>query len=168
MLRHLLLLALLPALSLPPAAPPPGDELAALAWLAGEWRGRAGAAEVVAWHSDPAGGVLVMASKELEGGHVTLFDFGLVRAQGEDVAYVPYPFGKPGPAFRLTGWQPGVQRAVFVNEAHDFPRRFTYEREGDALTIVLEGDQGQGPMTVDYTLHLAGSAPAAPEADAPR
>jgi hypothetical protein len=159
----LLLLVLVSAVPLlPRAAPPPAADLASLAWLAGEWRGRVGEAEVVSWHSDPSGGAIVMASKEIEGGHLTLFDFGLVREGDGQVAYQPFPFGKPGPAFLLEAPQAGVQRAVFANAAHDFPQRFTFERKGDTLAIVLEGDQGEGPMSVAYELKLAGAASAVP------
>jgi hypothetical protein len=132
------------------------EPLDSLAWLAGEWRGRAGNADIVSWHSDPAGGTIVMASKELENGKVNLFDFGVVSAKNGKVGYVPYPYGKPSVTFLLVDHDPKVEKAVFANDEHDFPKRFTFERKSpDSLAITLTGDQGGQPMTVDYELKLA-------------
>jgi hypothetical protein len=38
-------------------------QLQSLGWLAGEWRGKQGDTDVLQYHSDPAGGAIVMASK---------------------------------------------------------------------------------------------------------
>lgn len=127
--------------------------LTSLGWLAGEWRGKAEGADVVSWHSDPDGGTIVMASKELQGGKLSLFDFGVVRERDGNVAYVPYPYGKPSVAFLLEGHDPKVARARFVNASHDFPKVFVFERKGgDELAITLEGDQGGRSTRVEYTL----------------
>src|SRR6185503_14532164 len=94
-------------------SPKPANELAGLAWLAGEWRGKVGDTDVVEWHSDPDGGAIVMASKELTGGKVSLFDFGIVTAKDGKIAFTPYPNGKSSVAFSLAGFDPQVERATF-------------------------------------------------------
>jgi hypothetical protein len=132
--------------------------LPALAWMAGEWRGKVDGADVVEWHSDPAGGTIVMASKELRDGRTSLFDFGLIRETDAGVAFVPYPHGKPSKAFLLSGFDAKVQSARFSNEKHDFPRHFVFAREGDKLTITLTGDEGGKPMHIEYALDLAAGA----------
>ena len=135
-----------------------GGELSALAWLAGEWRGKAGDTDVVSWHSDPNGGMIVMATKELTNGKVSLFDFGIVSAKNDKVAYVPYPYGKPSVPFLLTDFDPTVERAAFVNEQHDFPKRFVFEKTKDArLRITLTGDEGGQATTVEYELNRVGA-----------
>jgi len=138
---------------IPVRAPAAGDALPALAWLAGEWRGTVGEAEVVSWHSDPAGGMIVMASKEVKGGHASLFDFGVISERGDQVGYVPYPYGKPSVAFLLTGFDPAVRRAEFVNEVHDFPQRFVFELTAEGrLRITLTGDQDGHAAQMSYEL----------------
>lgn len=130
-------------------------DLQTLGWLAGEWRGKAGTADVVSWHSDPAGGMIVMATKELEGGKLSLFDFGVVSERQGKVGYVPYPYGKPSVVFLLEDYDPEVRKARFVNAKHDFPKSFLFERRGkDELAIVLEGDEGGKPTRVEYALAL--------------
>jgi hypothetical protein len=129
--------------------------LASLGWLAGEWRGKAESADVVSWHSDPDGGMIVMATKELTNGKVSLFDFGIVSERNGKAAFVPYPYGKPSVAFLLEGHDPKVQRARFANADHDFPKSFLFERKSaDELSIVLEGDEGGKPTKVEYALKL--------------
>lgn len=149
----------------PRPAPPPatlGGELAALSWLAGEWRGKAGATDVVSWHSGPEGGMIVMATKELTDGKVSLFDFGVVTAKETQVAFIPYPYGKPSVAFLLTGFDPKVERAVFENAQHDFPKRFVFERTPErSLRITLTGDEGGEATTVGYELKRVDAAPEA-------
>src|SRR5436190_7016362 len=81
-------------------------KLKELAWLAGEWRGKAGDSDVVSWNSDPAGGMIVMATKEMESGKVSLFDFGVVSERADGIAFVPYPFGKASVPFLLEGHDP--------------------------------------------------------------
>lgn len=146
----------------PQQSPPPassGGELAALSWLAGEWRGKAGDTDVVSWHSDPDGGMIVMATKELTDGKVSLFDFGVVTAKHDKVAFVPYPYGKPSVAFLLTDFDPKLERAAFVNEQHDFPKRFVFERTSQgSLRITLTGDERGRPTTVEYELNRVGAA----------
>ncbi len=148
---------LLPTAQEPAPSTKPPAPLAALAWLAGEWRGKLDGADVVEWHSDPAGGAIVMASKELKSGKAPFFDFGLIAEKDGKVTFVPYPKGKASVPFVLTGFEAKVQSATFVNEQHDFPKKFVFARKGDALTITLTGDEGGKPTTVVYELKLAGA-----------
>lgn len=156
-----LLLALAPAGDEKPArktaSPLVADgKLQSLAWLSGEWRGKAGDTDVVEWHSDPSGGMIVMATKEMSGGKVSLFDFGVVSERAEGIAFVPYPYGKASVPFLLEGYDAKVQRARFENAKHDFPKSFTFERTSPTeLSIVLEGDEGGQATRVDYKLKLA-------------
>src|SRR5688572_12610386 len=140
-----------------PAPPPPPEQaIASLGWLAGEWRGKAGDAEVVSWHSDPRGGAIAMATKELTGGKLSLFDFGIVLAKDGTVGFTPFPFGKASRTFRLTNFDPKKERALFANEQHDFPKRFLFERTApDTLRITLTGDERGKPTRVEYELKLA-------------
>ena len=157
MVKLLIGIAAVASLFLLPQEPEPkpasDGALQALAWLAGEWRGKAGETDVVSWHSDPAGGMIVMATKEIEDGKVSLFDFGVVSERNGHVGFVPYPYGKASVAFLLEDFDPARERALFANREHDFPKSFLFERKGDdALAIVLEGDEGGQHSKVEYAL----------------
>ncbi len=38
----------------------------------------------------------------------------------------------------------GLQSVVFANPAHDFPQRVSYSRDGNRLTAIVSGGDGQG------------------------
>ena len=144
----------------PPAPKPATGKVADLAWMAGEWRGKVGDADTVQWHSDPQGDRIAMASKDMPPGLPASFDFGLISERNGAVAFVPFPGGKPGPAFRMTECDGKTQRVVFANDKHDFPKQFVYQRKGNAMTITLTGDEAGKPTTIIYDLKLA-ATPAA-------
>ncbi len=153
--------------STPPTKPAPAavDEaeraddaarLEDLAFLAGEWRGTDGSSTWASWYSSPEGGQVLGASKELRGGRVVMIDFEQFYLDGGKLAMTPYPFGNRSVAFTLSDFSRSQKRAVFANETHDFPQRFTYHRSADdRLDITLEGDMGSGPMTVEIALTRA-------------
>ncbi len=75
-----------------PAEPPKG--VAALAWLEGQWQSADGKWE--ACYSSPLGGEIVSATKKIEDGKVTLFDFERFRDVDGVVVLMPFPHGKAG------------------------------------------------------------------------
>jgi hypothetical protein len=89
----------------------------------------------------------------IEHGKVSLFDFERFREKDGAVLLTPFPRGKASMDFTLTGFDPAVKRAVFVNEKNDFPSRLTYEVGADQhLEITLEGEQGGEPMRFSLDL----------------
>jgi hypothetical protein len=138
----------------PPAAKPELRKgIAALGWLAGSWRGTDGRSVWETCYSTPEGGQIVSASKEMRGGRAVMFDFERFRTTSDAVVLTPYPFGKKSVDFTLTGHDPAVKKAVFVNEEHDFPKRFTYAIDAEGrLTIRLEGEQRGKPVKLELKL----------------
>jgi hypothetical protein len=112
--------------------------LAALSWLAGAWHNDT--FETV--YTTPRGGEIVSASKFIQQDAAVFFDFERFFQRGDEVVMTPFPGGKKSVAFVLTGFDPKVRSARFVNEAHDFPKTLTYERTGEkTLRITLTGDE---------------------------
>ncbi len=83
----------------------------------------------------PEGGVMLGVSRVIsERG--TQFEFLRIAPNGEGLAYLASPRGKPAVAFQLVESAEG--HAVFANPEHDFPQRITYRRDGDTLTARVE------------------------------
>jgi hypothetical protein len=111
-----------------------------LAWLADTWR----SPDYEAHYSSPDGGVILSYAKQFEAGRVTFFEQERFEVRDGHVVEAPSPNGVPAPVvFTLTELEPGW--AVFENPTHDFPTRLSYRREGDRLTIHVQGPDGRGP-----------------------
>jgi uncharacterized protein DUF6265 len=117
--------------------------IAAMDWIAGPWRGGNGKSVWETAYTTPEGGMVMSASKEIRGGRAVMFDFEVFREEKGKVILTPFPFGKRSVDFPAVSVDGKGRKAVFANEAHDFPKRFTYEvGEDGKLRITLEGDQG--------------------------
>lgn len=120
--------------------PPRSGVLAPVAFLAGCWRTPAdapGSTLEERW-SPPEGGVMLGTSRFLQGGRVASFEFGLIRAAGETIVYLPHPGGQASEhPFVLTGSGPG--EATFEAPEHDYPRRIRYTRTADGLEARIDG-----------------------------
>jgi hypothetical protein len=57
---------------------------------------------------------------------------------------------------------------VFENEAHDFPQRVIYRREGDRLLARIEGKIGGKERSADWIFNRAGLNQRCPEPAAAR
>ena len=105
--------------------------------MAGHWgaKDEAGTSEE-GWFS-PRGGVMVGVHRDVSPEGEAFFEYLRIEVRPEGVFYVASPMGRGETAFRLV--ESSVGRAVFENLRHDFPRRITYWREGDALYARAEG-----------------------------
>ena len=123
------------------------DELAAFAWLEGEWQRttRRGVA-IERWRRVRGVGlvgeaVLLPTDADTEIPTEAL----LLVTMGADTFYIARPPENPYPtAFRLVSHADDT--AVFENPTHDFPQRIIYRRTSDdAMTASIEGpgDNGQ-------------------------
>ena len=123
------------------------DELAAFAWLEGEWQRttRRGVA-IERWRRVRGVGlvgeaVLLPTDADTEVPTEAL----LLVTMGADTFYIARPPENPYPtAFRLVSHADDT--AVFENPTHDFPQRIIYRRiSDDAMTASIEGpgDDGQ-------------------------
>ncbi len=129
-----------------------------LGFISGSWRGTSSsgaAAEELT--SSPEGGVMVSAGREFEKGRCTFYDLVVFTEKDGAVVLIPHPNGKRSPhVFPLVKFDASAKRAVFENQAHDFPKTFTYELVApDHLRITLAGDQKGQPAAEVYDLQRA-------------
>jgi hypothetical protein len=128
-----------------PAAPAPAEApkgVAALAWLEGQWQSADGKWE--ACYSSPVGGEILSATKKIEDGKVTLFDFERFREVDGVVVLTPFPHGKASVDFKEAASvaPPGGKIAIFNNPEHDFPQRMRYTLTADGhLKIMLMAEK---------------------------
>jgi hypothetical protein len=156
---RLTLLPLLPLLVLvatPLPAADPGVEQ--LAWLAGDWVGTLGEAQVEEMWLPPAGGAMLGLGRTIAGSRQVEFELLRLVAGTDGLEYLASPDGRcPPTPFHLV--EAAGQRVVFANPAHDFPKRITYWREGDTLHARVEGVEDGKPRLLDLTWHLRAPCP---------
>ncbi|MBT8402606.1 MAG: hypothetical protein KJP18_02035 [Gemmatimonadetes bacterium] len=124
--------------------PPPGSGvLARVAFLTGCWRTPADAQGPTLeerW-TPPEGGMMLSTSRYLSAGRVLSFEFGLIRAAGETIVFLPHPGGQASEhAFVLTDSGPG--EAVFEAPEHDYPKRIRYALGPEGLTARIDAGEG--------------------------
>lgn len=143
------MIALLVGLAL---AGDPAADLAALGWLAGEWRGDVGGDVFVTTYTSPEGGLVLSVSKTLHEGQAVFHEFERFEVKGNAVVLTPYPGGKASVPFTLQAFDPAVPKARFVNAKHDFPTEITYARDGERLVITLTGEARKKTEVVRFEL----------------
>jgi hypothetical protein len=122
--------------------PPESGVLAPVAFLSGCWRTPAGApgSTLEERWSPPEGGVMLGTSRFVQGGRVSSFEFGLIRAAGDTIVYLPHPGGQASEhPFVLTGSGPG--EATFEAPEHDYPKRIRYTLGPEGLTARIDGGE---------------------------
>lgn len=132
-------------------------QFAALSWLEGTWESREKGESFRAHYGSPEGGVLLSASKGVQGGQARFFEFEVFRLEGapgaQRVTLQPYPGGKPAASFVLTESSATERFALFSAPKNPFPSTIRYARaQDDRLVITLKGTQGGKPATVRYEL----------------
>ncbi|HEX8366510.1 MAG TPA: DUF6265 family protein [Allosphingosinicella sp.] len=141
------MIALLAALTLQAAAPPPAafTPQPDLDWLAGYWLSCEDGRDVAETWSERRGGV--MMGYTITTG-TQAFSWEQMRIEAgvpgpDDLSFYALPRGAGAAvAFRLV--RSGPREAVFENPSHDFPQRVLYRRTGDRLTGRIEGADGRG------------------------
>jgi hypothetical protein len=110
-----------------------------LAWMAGTWTGTtADGIEIVEHWTDPKGGVMLGLHRDVKGGKTISFEFLRIQATPAGIVYFASPRGAPPTPFPMA--EQGVQRIVFANPAHDFPKRIIYRLTMDgSLNARVEG-----------------------------
>lgn len=111
-------------------------------WLAGSWCGDSGGRTLHEVWLPEAGGVLLGMSRTLRGGVLESFEFMRIVPAGEGAGLHVQPNGVAPTVFAIT--ERGERRVRFGNDAHDFPNRIEYRREGDALHAWIAGPGDDG------------------------
>lgn len=138
----------------------PRGPLAILSWLEGAWIDPEGGARTVEEHwIVPRGGLMLGVNRSIRDGRAVGFEFLRIETRDDaSIVYVAQPNGRsPGTDFPLV--EHAEHRAVFRNPDHEFPDTLIYERDGDDLTIRVEGQSGAGRGGFTLQLRRDGSSP---------
>jgi hypothetical protein len=150
MLRELSAAALA-ALLTGAALPAQDDPLTRLRWLAGCWELNRGNRTAIEMWMQPAGGLMLGASRTISGGAVREFEQVRLSVREGRVVYTASPSGQPTAEFT----QAALSDSGFTveNPSHDFPQRIIYSRRGaDSLIARIEGKTSSGPRGVDFPM----------------
>ena len=116
-----------------------------LGWIAGNWTGKMGRAQIEENWMAPLGGAMLGVSRTVSttatGPRMVAFEFlRIVQKEGETF-YIAQPGGRPPTEFKLTSATD--TKAVFENPTHDHPKIITYEKDANGdLLATIEGDEG--------------------------
>ena len=117
------------------------QDLSAVAFMSGCWRGAFGSGGTTIEESYTSSNTQVMlgTTRYIQDGRTVEFEFTRLHADSAGVFLTPYPGGLGSVSFRLTA--SSDSEAVFENLEHDFPKRIIYRRSDDGgLTARIEGD----------------------------
>lgn len=117
--------------------------LAALAFMAGCWRGDAGTDKTIEENWTAADSdVMLGTTRYLDDntGRTRGWEFSRIVADSAGITLFPAPANQPGGRFRMAASAAGEAR--FEDPAHDFPKRILYRRV-DARHMVIRIDAGE-------------------------
>ncbi len=151
-MRTLLLVILIGAVALSaPAAPDAVPDLAAVSWMAGNWRLESPNVTIQEQWMEPAGKLMLGMSRTTSK-RGSFFEFLRVEARADGIYYVAQPKGAPPTDFKLV--RHTAKEAVFENLAHDFPKRIIYRSDSPTeLTARVEGDASSKEPAEEFKYH---------------
>ena len=117
--------------------------LAALAFMAGCWRGDAGVDKTIEEHWTAADSDVMLATTRYlddNTGRTRSWEYSRIVAESGRIVLYPAPGGRQQGRFRLTESRPGSAR--FEDPSHDFPRRITYRRVARRLVVLIDAGDG--------------------------
>jgi hypothetical protein len=133
------------AATAPATAQQPGRPLAAVAFMAGCWRGDAGTDKTIEEHWTAADSDLMLATTRYlddNTGRTRAWELSRIVADSSGIALLPAPNGVQAGRFRMAAMTTAGE-ARFEDPSHDFPRRIIYRRV-DARTLLVRVDGGEG------------------------
>lgn len=141
----------------------PGQQLAAMAWLAGTWSGDMWGGQFVAYYATPEGGKILSYSELRKGEKVAMYEFERFDVKKGDVWLTPFPRGKQAASFRLTELDAKAKKATFESPKNDFPSRIVYHRKTDGeLEITLSAPHHGSDQVEVFALKRHTDAKASP------
>lgn len=117
--------------------------LAALAFMAGCWRGDAGVDKTMEENWTAANSDVMLATTRYlddNTGRTRGWEFSRIVVDSVGIALLPAPDGNQRGRFRLAASTAGEAR--FEDPAHDFPKRILYRAAGRQLLVRIDGGEG--------------------------
>lgn len=130
-------LALLAFAAATSACAEPADDVAGLAWMAGDWiEEKGGVISREVWLS-PIGGVMAGAGQTNAPGRKPFVEHFKITAEPAGATFTAILPGQPPTPFVLLPRK--GEDVVFENKAHDFPQRIMFRRCGQDRCARIEG-----------------------------
>ena len=95
----------------------------------------------------PRGGVMLGMARTVRAGRAVALEWTTIRMIDGRIVYLAQPDGQTPTTFTATAV--AADRAVFENPTHDYPRRVTYQHQGQDA-IIASIDDGRGGRRVEY------------------
>lgn len=141
----------------------PPSAITDLGWMSGHWTGSALGGEVEEHWTEPADGTMTGMFRLRSGGKTRVVEYLMITEEADAVIFRFKHFGtdfEPWEKDRplIFEWVRGTDReAVFESSVQDRPKRMTYRRDGDVLTVTVEGVENGETSSFDVQMRLAGS-----------
>jgi len=130
-----------------PATPakPVADDVG---WLAGCWSFTRNGRHVIEHWAPAEGGTLIGMGRSVANGKTVEYEFLLIRSGAAGLEYVAKPSGQAEAIFTAT--RASATEVIFENPAHDFPKKVSYSKNGDALTAAIEGPMNGQTRRIEF------------------
>lgn len=132
------------------AAPLAAQQRADLpSFLAGAWEQREGESWADEFWTPPRAGIMIGAARTGRGEALQVFEHTrIVKKADGTLAFIAQPRGAPPTEFPLVA--SGPQMVEFANDAHDYPQRVRYWRDGRLLKARISKMDGSDAMEWSY------------------
>ena len=119
-------------------SPKTAPSLESLSWLEGHWRGDDEGVRMEELWMSAEGAVMPGVHRDLFANGRSFFEYLRIELRPSGIVYLASPRGGATTEFPLR--ESSESFALFENPEHDFPQRIEYRREGELLTVAIEGN----------------------------
>jgi hypothetical protein len=112
--------------------------LDSLSWLEGHWRGEGGGVRMEEVWMSGEGAVMPGVHRDLFDNGRSFFEYLRIELRPSGIVYLASPRGESTTEFPLR--ESSDSFVLFENPEHDFPQRIEYRRDGELLTVSIEGN----------------------------
>ena len=110
------------------------------AWMAGCWEQRTGESWSEECWTGPRAGMMMGSSRTGKADTLQFYEHMRIAADANGTTFCALPKGQAGRCFRAT--KVTGDEIVFENEAHDYPQRIRYWRQGKDLAAEISLKDG--------------------------
>jgi hypothetical protein len=143
------------AVTLVAASAQGGDDVRTAGWLAGCWELRAGARVTTEMWMDPAGGLMLGASRTVVRDTAREHESLTLRMREGKLTYTATPVRQSETHFAAI--HVSDTALVFENLQHDFPQRIIYRKRGaDSVVARIEGPRNGQTRGIDFPMRRVG------------
>jgi len=126
-----------------------------LSWIAGNWSSEERGTITEERWLEPRAGLMIGMNRMVFPNGKSTFEFLRIAETDKGIIYFASPSGKTATPFALK--QVEKSKVIFENASNDFPQRIIYERTGDTMVAMIEGDVQGKLKSMKWTWKLSSS-----------